>query len=197
MKQMVKLGWRNVIAICAVLACDGSWAAGQVRSVRDRAEVTNMMDRKKTLCVGRFLVDVPEQAETSLSGEWIQGFDIHTVEESDPLRPFLTLNMETGTNPRPGGKPVDSSLHENAVVALWDSISSSIRLRRVSARSCASDSSPFADFSQACLQSDNTACMADEVMFDIPRLDYRTVLNRQSILSSDLDSIAKLASTLP
>lgn len=197
MKQMVKLGWRNAIAICAVLACDGSWATGQVRGVRARAEVTNMMDRKKTLCVGRFLVEVPEQAETSLSGERIQGFDSHTVEESDPLRSFLTLNMETGTNPRPGGKPVDSSLHENAVVALWDSISSSIRLRGVGARSSASDSSPFADFSQACLQSDNTACMADEVMFDIPRLDYRTVLNRQSILSSDLDSIAKLASTLP
>jgi hypothetical protein len=48
----------------------------------------------------------------------------------DLLRPSLLLNMETGTNPRPGGKPVDSSLHEDAVMALWDSISSSIRLRK-------------------------------------------------------------------
>lgn len=48
----------------------------------------------------------------------------------DPLQPNLLLNMETGTNPRPGGKPVDSSLHEDAVLALWDSISSSIRLRK-------------------------------------------------------------------
>lgn len=47
----------------------------------------------------------------------------------DPLQPYLLLNMETGTNPRPGGKPVDSSLHEDAVLALWDNISSSIRLR--------------------------------------------------------------------
>jgi hypothetical protein len=46
--------------------------------------------------------------------------------------------METGTNPRPGGKPVDSSLHEDAVMALWDSISSSIRLRK-------SDAPPPAD----------------------------------------------------
>lgn len=47
--------------------------------------------------------------------------------ESDNLRPFLSLNMETGTNPRPGGKPVDSSLHGDALLALWDRISSSIR----------------------------------------------------------------------
>jgi hypothetical protein len=50
--------------------------------------------------------------------------------EDDHLQPYLLLNMETGTNPRPGGKPVDSSLHEDAVLALWDSISSSIRLRK-------------------------------------------------------------------
>jgi hypothetical protein len=48
----------------------------------------------------------------------------------DPSKAYLLLNMETGTNPRPGGKPVDSSLHEDAVLALWDSISSSIRLRK-------------------------------------------------------------------
>lgn len=50
--------------------------------------------------------------------------------QDDPQQASLLLNMETGTNPRPGGKPVDSSLHEDAVLALWDSISSSIRLRK-------------------------------------------------------------------
>jgi len=54
--------------------------------------------------------------------------------ENDLLQPYLLLNMETGTNPRPGGKPVDSSLHEDAVLALWDSISSSIRLRKTDGR---------------------------------------------------------------
>lgn len=49
--------------------------------------------------------------------------------KDDPLRPYLLLQMETGTNPRAGGKPVDSTLHEDALVALWDRISSSIRLR--------------------------------------------------------------------
>lgn len=49
--------------------------------------------------------------------------------KDDLLQSYLLLNMETGTNPRPGGKPVDSSLHESAILDLWDRISSSIRLR--------------------------------------------------------------------
>jgi hypothetical protein len=32
-------------------------------------------------------------------------------------------------NDRPGSKPVDTTLHEDALLALWDSIASSIRLR--------------------------------------------------------------------
>ena len=49
------------------------------------------------------------------------------------LRPFLSLELLTGNSERPGGKPVDSSLHEDAVLALWDTISSSIRLRKADA----------------------------------------------------------------
>lgn len=58
--------------------------------------------------------------------------------DDDVLRPFLSLELLTGNSERAGGKPVDSSLHEDAVLALWDSISSSIRLRK-------SDSPPPAD----------------------------------------------------
>ena len=83
MKRMRTRGWRKPVALFVALGCAGSWATGQVRSVWDRAEVTNMMDKKKTRCVGRLLVDVPEQAETRLSGEMIEGFEIDTVEESD------------------------------------------------------------------------------------------------------------------
>jgi hypothetical protein len=64
-------------------------------------------------------------------------WEAHGV-ENDHLQPYLLLNMETGTNPSPGGKPVDSSLHEDAVLELWNSISSSIRLRK-------SDSPPPTD----------------------------------------------------
>lgn len=47
----------------------------------------------------------------------------------DPMRPSLLLLLETGTSPRAGGKPVDSSLHEDAVLALWERISSTLRVR--------------------------------------------------------------------
>lgn len=46
------------------------------------------------------------------------------------VEPYLSLEMQTGISERAGGKPVDSSLHEDAVLALWDSISSTIRLRK-------------------------------------------------------------------
>ena len=49
----------------------------------------------------------------------------------DLLQPNLRLGLESGTNPRPGGRPVESSLHQDAVLTLWRRISSSIRLRPV------------------------------------------------------------------
>jgi hypothetical protein len=50
--------------------------------------------------------------------------------ENDPSQPFLSLELQGGISPRPGGKPVDTSLHEDALLRLWDSIASSIRLRK-------------------------------------------------------------------
>jgi len=47
----------------------------------------------------------------------------------DLHHPFLSLELQGGINPRPSGRPIDTSLHEDAVLALWDRISSSIRLR--------------------------------------------------------------------
>jgi hypothetical protein len=49
---------------------------------------------------------------------------------NDPSMPFLSLELLTGINERPGGKPVDTSLHEDALLELWNSIASSIRLRK-------------------------------------------------------------------
>jgi len=49
--------------------------------------------------------------------------------KDDPLRPFLSLELQAGISPEPGAGPADSSLHRDAILALWDAISSSIRLR--------------------------------------------------------------------
>jgi hypothetical protein len=50
-------------------------------------------------------------------------------EKDDLLRPYLALELQAGISDRPGGKPVDASLHEDALLAFWDTIASSIRLR--------------------------------------------------------------------
>ena len=48
----------------------------------------------------------------------------------DPVQPLLSLELRTGISERAGGKPVDTSLHEDALLELWNSIASSIRLRK-------------------------------------------------------------------
>jgi len=83
MTRMKRRGWRELIVLLAALACAGSWAAGQVRSMRDRSEVAKMTEKMRTVCVGRYLVDVPVEAEVSMSHERIDGFAIETVEESE------------------------------------------------------------------------------------------------------------------
>lgn len=85
MKRLRKRGWREVIVLLAALACAGSWAASQVRSMRDKSEVAKMTENMKSVCVGRYLVDVPAQAEVSLSHEMIDGFDVATVDESEAV----------------------------------------------------------------------------------------------------------------
>jgi hypothetical protein len=83
MTWLRKRRWRGLVVLLAALACAGTWAAGQVRSVRDRTEVANMTEKMRAICVGRYLVDVPEHAQVSLSGEMIAGFTIDTVEETE------------------------------------------------------------------------------------------------------------------
>jgi hypothetical protein len=50
--------------------------------------------------------------------------------DGDTLQPFLSMELQGGISPRAGGKPVDTSLHEDAILTLWDNISSSIRVRK-------------------------------------------------------------------
>lgn len=83
MTRTWKRGWRKLIVLLAALACAATWAASEVRSVRDRSEVAKMTEKMKTVCVGRFLIDVPSHAEVILSRERVAGFEIETVEESE------------------------------------------------------------------------------------------------------------------
>lgn len=51
--------------------------------------------------------------------------------QDDIQAPLLTLELESGTNPVTGGKPVQSTLSEEAMFDLWDRIATSIRLRSI------------------------------------------------------------------
>lgn len=51
--------------------------------------------------------------------------------EGDVLRPFVSLELQTGTNPEAGGPPVHSTLSEESVRDLWRRMSSSLRLHSV------------------------------------------------------------------
>lgn len=49
--------------------------------------------------------------------------------DTNVLVPHLSLEMDTGLAPQPGEEPVQSSLSEEAMLALWDKVSASIRVR--------------------------------------------------------------------
>lgn len=73
-------------ALCAGLAA--TWAVGQVLGSReedrqDQHEVARMTYKMKTVCVGRFLIDVPDEAQISLSQARIDGFDISAFDETE------------------------------------------------------------------------------------------------------------------
>lgn len=83
MTWLIKRDWRGALVLLAAFVCAGTWAAGHVRSVRDRSEVAKMTANMKTECIGRFLIDVPARTEVTVSGERIAGFDIETTEEDE------------------------------------------------------------------------------------------------------------------
>jgi hypothetical protein len=73
----------GLLIIAAAFVCLTNRAVIQFYRVHDRSVVAQMMAKKKTVCVGRYLVDVPAQAEVSFSGAIINGFSVATFEETD------------------------------------------------------------------------------------------------------------------
>jgi len=73
-------------ALCAGMAA--TWAVGKVldkrdEDRRDQFEVARMTDKMKTVCVGRFLIDVPEEAQVDLRQARVDGFNISVFNESE------------------------------------------------------------------------------------------------------------------
>jgi hypothetical protein len=71
------------IATLATALFLGAWVTSAVSSDRDRRQVAKMTGNTKTVCVGRFLIDLPADAEVSLGRAFIGGFDIGAASENE------------------------------------------------------------------------------------------------------------------
>ena len=80
---MMRLGGRRVRWIGGVLALSmmlASFLANSVQTVQDKQKVARMTDKMKTVCVGRFLIDLPVEAQVSIRSGFVGGFDMESVD---------------------------------------------------------------------------------------------------------------------
>jgi hypothetical protein len=83
----------------------------RIKKLRERRRSINSIEGEEVLVRAR-----------EFNGATSYGFSWDAPGTKDSLlQPYLSLELQT--------KPVDTSLHEDALVTLWDSIASSIRLR--------------------------------------------------------------------
>ena len=87
----MKPWWRRGPALLlvglVVAGLTAAWAAGEVKqraaAQRDNDKVARMTQKMKTVCIGRFLIDMPDETRLELRGPRIDGFDISSSDESE------------------------------------------------------------------------------------------------------------------
>jgi hypothetical protein len=87
----VKPWWRRgpalLLAGAIIAGLTITWAVGAVNqhaaTKRDNDKVARMTQKMKTVCIGRFLIDLPEETRLELRGPRIDGFDISSFEEPE------------------------------------------------------------------------------------------------------------------
>lgn len=76
-----------MLAAIATVGLAATWAVGQVRDGQaaraDKLEVARLTDKMTTVCIGRFLIDMPEEARLELARPRIDGFDISSFDEPE------------------------------------------------------------------------------------------------------------------
>jgi hypothetical protein len=82
--------WSRLAKLIAVLifaVAAGIWTVGQLRerevARREQQEVARMTSEMKTVCLGRFLIDMPEESELALVRPRINGLDISSFDEPE------------------------------------------------------------------------------------------------------------------
>jgi len=87
MKRQVWNRAAKLLGAVAIAAVAASLVFGQVREAeaerRDQADVARMTQKMKTVCIGRFLIDMPDETRLELRGPRIDGFDISSFDESE------------------------------------------------------------------------------------------------------------------
>jgi hypothetical protein len=99
----LRSGLAKLLAGIVIVGLTGAWAMGEVREKRavarrDQLEVAGMTQKMKTICIGRFLIDMPEEAELELTRPRIHGFDISSFDE--PEADFRTRLVQRETRLR-------------------------------------------------------------------------------------------------
>ena len=86
MKRQVRNRAAKLLGAVAIAAVAASVVFGQVRQAeverRDQAGVARMTQKMKTVCIGRFLIDLPEEAIVEFAGPRLHGLDIATFSET-------------------------------------------------------------------------------------------------------------------
>lgn len=99
-----------------------TWAVGEVLDThemarRDEHEVARMTQKMKPVCVGRFLIDMPEEAQVEVGQVRIHGFNIAAYGESPEEFQKRLSDRETQIKAKPdrlgGNKNLESSTEVN------------------------------------------------------------------------------------
>lgn len=106
---MKRLGGRRVRWIGVLLALSMmlvSFLANSVQTVQDKQKVAKMTDKMKTVCVGRFLIDLPVEAQVDIQSGFVGGFDIdsaddETEEDFDQRLDQLEAAVAAGDDAKP------------------------------------------------------------------------------------------------
>ena len=110
MKHLFQTGLAIVLAGVVIAGLAGSRDAA---TVQDKHEVMRISGKMKTVCVGRFLIDVPAEAEIELRQARINGFDISVFNETEEEFQKRVGDREAEINAKPdylgGSKNMESA----------------------------------------------------------------------------------------
>lgn len=125
----------------------GPTLLARVADIDAAADVEEVLRTTKLRSAGRAINGMAgeELAERFREPNFTTGYSLQWETrgiQGDLLRPYLSLEMQAGASPKAGSAPVDARLHKDAVLALWDSVSSSIRVRTINPQPRALASQP-------------------------------------------------------